>query len=213
MKVAFCVPTTSNHRNWKSIKQSLLYLNKTINTKHQITYYIGYDKDDKLYSKIWQRWKFKANWVKCNFEKGHVTAIWNKLYKKAIDANKYDYFWLAGDDIVYGNIDWLDALVTALETTEGVGIAGVNNGNPLLPMTQFLVSKAHFNLFGFAFPEEIKNWFCDNWICAIYPEKYVHYCADYECLNAGGEPRYQPIHAREEWLLLVEKYKTKVAHL
>lgn len=213
MKVAFCIPTTSNKKNWKSIKDSFLYKHRHIKTKHDITYFIGYDSDDKIFSKPLQRWKFPAKWIKCDFEKGHVTAIWNKLFSEAIEANEYDYFWLAGDDIIYGETDWLDALISALEKTNGVGIAGVNNGNPLLPMTQFLVSKEHYNLFGFAFPEEIINWYCDNWIVTVYPEKYVHYLKEFECLNSGGEPRYQPVHIETKWRDVVEKYKAKVAHL
>ena len=71
--------------------------------------------DDSLYKKWWNRLMFKANWVKCNEAKGHVTAIWNKLLRAAISKNKYDYYWIAGDDLDYCKDDWLDVLIKSLQ--------------------------------------------------------------------------------------------------
>lgn len=207
MRVAFCIPTTSHGKDWTKMSQSYLQKLKSINTKHKITFILGYDEDDTLYNKWINRLSFNAKWIKCNESKGHVTAIWNMLYKKAVSMKKFDYYWLAGDDLDYCNEDWLDALILSLKSTNNIGIAGVYNGNPALPMTQFLVSKKHLDFFGFAYPEELKNWYCDNWIQAIYPSKYIHYHPEFECINAGGKPRYKPEIDDGEWKELIGKYQ------
>ena len=213
MKVAFCIPSTSRNRNWARFEDSYLTNLKSLRTKHEVDFFIGFDADDNLYKNQDVRDSFNAKWLECNFEKGHVTLIWDHLYKVAIKEGKYDYFWLAGDDIEYCEKDWLETLIQSLQTTNDLGIAGMFNGNPNLPMTQFLVSKKHFDLFGFAFPLELKNWYCDNWIQEIYPRKYVHYHPEFQCLNAGGEPRYLPSIDRGEWRELLKKYSKNVKHL
>lgn len=207
MRVAFCIPTTSANRNWKIIEDSFLYQFKKVNTQHTIDYFIGYDKGDRIFSKKENQDKLPANWIECNFEKGRVTAIWNKLYEEALKTNQYDYFWIAGDDISYSTDDWLDALITELGKTDGKGIAGVFNGNPNLPMTQFLITKKHHDFFGFVYPNQIKNWFCDDWITEVYPQHLVHYREDIHCLNSGGEPRYKPDNTNTEWQELVLRYR------
>lgn len=207
MKVAFCIPTTSANRDWKSIEDSFLFQFKQVNTKHEIDYFIGYDQGDPIFSDKENQTKLPAKWIECNFEKGHVTAIWNKLFEEAIGANTYDYFWIAGDDISYNSDDWLDELIQELAKTDGKGIAGVFNGNPNLPMTQFLLTKWHYDFFGFVYPTQIKNWFCDDWITEVYPQYLVHYRSDIECLNSGGEPRYKPDNTNTEWQDLVIKYR------
>lgn len=192
------------------MRDSFLFKIRKINTKHSIDIWVGYDHDDRIYSKWLNRIQFKANWVRCYFPGGDVVSIWNLLYQKAVETGKYDYFWIAGDDIEYDESDWLDALVQSLESTNGVGVAGVNNGNPNLPMTQFLVSKKHFEFFSFAYPPELTNWYCDNWIQEIYPQQFVHYHSKYLCPNAGGEPRYTPAIDSGEWKQLLKKYKFKL---
>ena len=44
-------------------------------------------------------------------------------------------------------------------------------------------------IFGFFFPEEIKNWYCDDWITNIYYPNYF-YKLEHFHFNQGGEPRY-----------------------
>ena len=46
-------------------------------------------------------------------------------------------------------------------------------------------------LFGYYFPPEIINWFCDDWYNNIY-KKINHFYPLYNhyCENIGGKPRY-----------------------
>ena len=42
-----------------------------------------------------------------------------------------------------------------------------SNNNDIIP-TQFLFHKNHYEIFGWIFPPQIKNWQCDNFIYNIY---------------------------------------------
>ena len=45
-------------------------------------------------------------------------------------------------------------------------------------------------IFGFYFPKEIKNWWCDNWINAVYASNHLYILKAYIIENRGGDPRY-----------------------
>jgi hypothetical protein len=192
--IAMLIPSTTKFRDWKQMEDTYLYKYQKLYTQYEVTYYIGYDFDDPIYSKENERNKFKANWIECNFDKGNVVAIWNYLFEKA--KNKYDYYWIVGDDIKYPQkpIGIFELLSNSLDKNKGLGIAGCFNGNPNLPMTQFLITDIHYKIFGYVFPPEIKNYFCDNWMLMLYKDN-TFYFPNISAMNSGGEPRYQPIDA------------------
>ena len=46
-------------------------------------------------------------------------------------------------------------------------------------------------LFGYYFPPEIMNWFCDDWINKVYHKMQRLYpLRQHYCKNMGGRPRY-----------------------
>ena len=46
-------------------------------------------------------------------------------------------------------------------------------------------------LFGYYFPPEIKNWFCDDWINEVYRKLNAFYpLQNHKCENLGGNPKY-----------------------
>ena len=46
-------------------------------------------------------------------------------------------------------------------------------------------------LFGYYLPEEIINWFCDDWINEVYKATgHLFVLNDHLCGNMGGPPRY-----------------------
>tara|TARA_R110000737_G_scaffold270221_3_gene277408 strand:- start:566 stop:1246 length:681 start_codon:yes stop_codon:yes gene_type:complete len=216
-KIAFCIPVTSNKTDWINIEESYLYnlTLKTIKEYHNyyITFYISVDKDDKIFDNEKEMNKLKDYNIKVfinDFEKGAVTHHWNYLYCKALD-DKNDYYWLVGDDIKYPeNDDWLRDCINRLKSTNNIGIAGCYNGNPKLPMTQFLVSSKHKDIFNYAYPPQIKNWFCDNWLNSVYHKKYIHYCDKHFLLNTGGEPRYEIKNASKLCEILIKKDRKRL---
>lgn len=65
----------------------------------------------------------------------------------------------------------------------------INNNSRIL--TQSFVSRKHMDLFGYYFPEEIMNWFCDDWINEIYKKMGCFFpLHSHLSVNMGGNPRY-----------------------
>jgi hypothetical protein len=143
--------------------------------------------------------------IRVNIPKGHVTKIWNILAKKAYDDG-YDYIYMCGDDITFHKKGWLEESMQQLQKHGNMGMTGPRNtnGNTHI-LTQCLVHRTHMDIFGFFFPEEIKNWYCDDWINGVYPRMRI---ADiYTCFNSGGEPRYTIEDAKELCKILVKRDK------
>lgn len=207
-KVALIIPTTSNGRNWINIEESYLCnfflksFKETYNNELEYTLYIGYDNDDKIYSKKSELEKLNKI-VGClknvtlitvpfNIEKGHVTLMWNVLFKMAYD-NGIEYFFQFGDDIYYHKKHWDMAMITELNLHNNFGVVGPQNvnGNTKI-LTQSGVSRKHYELFQYYFPPEIKNSHCDDWINMIYSPKYLYILKDYTISNMSGQrPRYR----------------------
>jgi len=207
MKIAFLIPATSRGRNWSSIKETYL-LNYTMKTygitqdkEHTYRFYIGIDRDDPTYdtndareylkklASIMQNTSIEFLYMD-GIERGHLTVMWNRLFKKAYDDG-HDYFFQCGDDISFETHGWVNACISQLEKMNGYGMTGPINNNARI-LTQSFVSRRHMELFGFFFPEEIINWCCDDWINEVYIGLNLCYpLYSHLCVNVGGQPRYQ----------------------
>lgn len=206
MKVAFLIPSTSKGRDqWKDIKDSYLY-NYTVKSflltqdpEHEYCFYIGYDEDDRIYAKkteqemigrfslVFKNVSFK--FIPMNVEKGFLTKMWNILFQQAYNDG-YEYFYQTGDDINFRTKGWVNASIDVLKQNNDIGLSGpINNNNRIL--TQAMVSRKHMEIFGFFFPEQIKNWCCDDWYNMVYSPKYFYPIKTHYCSNDGGNPRYQ----------------------
>lgn len=137
-------------------------------------------------------------------EKGWVTQLWNIGFKKAFDE-KCDYFLQCGDDIDFLDKEWLSELIDIMKSHNDIGITGpfdwgrykfaIDQGKQTkFILTQSFVSKKHMEIFGFYFPEEIKNWYCDDWITKIYMNANKLWFCKKRIINKGGNPRYIPIN-------------------
>lgn len=221
MKVAFLVPSTSNKRDWENAEQTHLWeiLCSSLEhytPSHEIKLFIGYDIEDAVYSKEQERLKFHS--VFLNFEmeffpmtedtKGKPTVIWNRLGEEAIEQG-YEYFKLLGDDIKMPNdTGWLGCFINKLKKNQNIGwSAGWSNNNQI--PTQFLVHITHYNIFGFFYPPQIHNYFCDDFMYGIYPPKYRIWLKSFPLLNLGGEPRYEPLDDSKLCQMLLKRYRPK----
>ena len=206
MKIGILIPSTSKGRDWRSYKETYLYeltlktFLITYDKEHSYVFYIGVDKNDKIYDsekeiKQIKRFISIMKNVEIEFmymdgiEKGHLTVMWNRLFKTAYDDN-CDYFFQCGDDIDFKTNGWVNACISTLQKSNNIGMVGpVNNNNYIL--TQSFVSRKHMELFGYYFPEEIINWFCDDWINEVYKAiGHLYVLPDHMCGNMGGPPRY-----------------------
>ena len=222
-KVAFCVPSTTNKREWSFVQDTYLWeilfteLQEKTPTDCEITVFVGYDADDKIYSHMEQRLScnavfdnFKIEWVEFTDEyKGKPTHIWNDLAEFAI-LKGFEYIKVLGDDIRLPNDKaWLSAMINKLKKNDNIGwSAGWSNNNDIA--TQFLVHKTHYEIFGFIYPPQIVAWFCDDFLNLIYPDKYKNWMKHYKLLNVGGEPRYIPQNDKNLCHMLVKRYKPKL---
>jgi hypothetical protein len=207
-KIAILIITTSNKRdNWKCVKETYLY-NLTLKTllltydkEHTYKFYIGIDEKDRIFdnsenqSEITRFTKAFSNvefefvvYDKEKIEKGYCTMMWNILFKKAYE-NGYNYFYQCGDDIIFKTKGWINDSIKMLKIHDNIGLTGpINNNNRIL--TQSFVSRKHMEIFGWYFPEEIKNWCCDDWYNMVYSPDYIYPLSKHYAENSGGNPRY-----------------------
>lgn len=205
-KVAMLIPTTTRERNWKSITDTDLY---KINIKsfllsycpeHSYTYYLGIDDDDPIFSQQAEKEKLQrfVNIMKNvslqfvsmkGIKKGHLTTMWNRLFTEAYHDG-CDYFYQCGDDIQFINKGWVSQSIKLLKLYHGYGVTGPLDKMQYRVHTQSFVSRKHYELFGVYFPNQIINWFCDDWITKIYYEDLLYPLLDYWCMNVGGAARY-----------------------
>jgi hypothetical protein len=190
--------------DWNTMKDTFLY-NYTLKTflttcdkEHEYTLYIGYDPGDRIFSEPKEQdiisrfsvaFKFlKVVFVEMNAKRGHLTKMWNQLFKRAYDDG-CDYFYQCGDDISFDTKGWVNDCIAVLEDNEGIGIAGPVNNNNLI-ITQGFVSRTHMKIFGEFFPETILNWGCDDWYNHVYQPYFCYILRNHYCSNNGGLPRY-----------------------
>lgn len=213
-KIAFLVPTTSNKRDWNNFRET--YLNQILlpsisdlTTFCDITVYIGYNDDDRLFSNISLPDNYEnisLKWIPFdeNF-KGKPTHIWNVLANTCIQDG-FDYMQVCGDDIRFDpDINWLRIFIDCLKMKNNIGYSSGFSNNPAIP-TQFLFHKKHYKMFGWIFPPQITDWQCDDFIYHLYGKrgnwlkKFNHY-------NCGGEPRYTPSNPVKLREMLVKRNK------
>jgi hypothetical protein len=122
-------------------------------------------------------------------EKGHLTKMWNRLYEKAY-AENCNYFFQCGDDIAFRTRGWINECIKTILSANDLGMSGPINNNPYI-LTQTFVSRKHMETFGYYFPEELVNWYCDDWINEVYKERKLFFpLVTHYCENIGGSPRY-----------------------
>ena len=197
MKIVFCIPSTTKNRddNNKSL-EIITSLSKIRNYKNKPDIYIGYDIDDPIYIQKEKRDniypELNIKWYSQNVDQGNVVKIWNNLTEQAV-KDGYEYIMLIGDDIIYpDNEDWINIFCESLNKNNMYGISSGDSGNSYLPMTQFMITYKHYELFNYAFNPQLKNWYCDNYLGELYPNEYINYFEDIKLWNSGGKPRYTP---------------------
>ena len=65
-------------------------------------------------------------------------------------------------------------------------------------------------MFGFVYPEQIQNWFCDNFMNELYHKKYRNWFKETHHLNLGGNPRYEPQLDKNLCDALLRRHKKEI---
>lgn len=210
IKIGFIIPATSNGRSWNTPNETYLFntfksfINSiTLNeTQYIYKFYIGIDRNDKILDT--DEFKLEFNNLVLPYEteflymdgihKGHLTIMWNRLFDKAL-YDGCNYFYQCGDDIAFVTKGWIDDCINQLVLHNGIGMTGPINNNPRI-LTQSFVSRKHHELFGYYFPEEIENWYCDDWINDVYKGiNHLFPLQQHRCNNIGGKERYNIKHS------------------
>lgn len=206
-KVAFLILATSKNRdNWETIKDTYLFnytlktFLQTMDKNNEYLFIIGIDKNDRIFdnitnqreitrfSNVFKNVIFEFVFME-NIKKGHVTIMWNKLFEIAYKRD-YEYFYQCGDDIVFNTKGWINDSINILQKNKNIGLTGPINNNSRI-LTQAFVSRLHYEIFGWFFPEEIINWACDDWYNFLYYPNYLYPLKNHYAANVGGNPRYQ----------------------
>lgn len=218
-QVALIIPSTSKNRTWLSSKDSLLYqtilsFKNTTNDNFEYKFFVGHDIDDTFYNNtanlsFYEKQDVNIEFIQLDVEKGHVTKMWNILAMRAYNDG-FDYLYACGDDILFNKMGWVDNCIDLLLKNNNIGLTGpltINGNNRIL--TQCFVHRTHIDIFNFFYPEEIKNWYCDNWINDVYGKSMTFKLPmdTYMCANLGGSERYVVVHCPELSNHLVEKYR------
>ncbi len=218
MKIGVLIPSTSRGRNWKSIKESYLYncllksLLLTRESGYKYHVYVVIDDDDPIYSNPNEKkelYRFTNVFQQLELiflssngiPKGWVTHMWNRAFQKAYDDG-CEYFFQCGDDIVFQEHGWTKNSIAKLNHKHNIGLTGpldidrwntgahCRPGGPRFIQTQSFVSRRHMEIFGFYFPPQIKNWYCDDWMTQVYYPELFYQIPNF-VKNSGGPPRYQ----------------------
>jgi hypothetical protein len=208
MKIGIIIPATSKDHEHETIFQSLLsksiisFCNSS-DKEHEYIFYIGIDKEDILYDNLNNQNELKklmnlyskTNSIKfiymTGINKGHLTIMWNRLANAAYNEG-CDFFYQCGDDILYKTKGWVNDSIKVLSNNKYIGVTGPFNNNKTI-LTQTFVSRRHIDIFGYYFPEEITNWYCDDWINEVYKKCGLRFALGrHVAINVGGKPRYNP---------------------
>ena len=160
-KIGLLIPCTSKKRDWNTIKESYLYqlslktFLHTCNKNHTYIFYIGMDRNDRIFdnkdnqeeikrfSKVFPFVSFQFIYMD-NIKKGHLTKMWNALFQKAYDE-QCDYFFQCGDDIYFATKGWISDCIRVLQQHNNVGLTGPINNNSRILTQAFVCLNASIN--------------------------------------------------------------------
>jgi len=241
MTLAILISLCSKNQNWKSIDQTdfvEIFLNSWFVT-HSIKdtkFYLGYDENDEFFKDNIEDLKkrYPANFFNiielpksCN---GNPCAAWNILYEEALKDDTNEYFYQVGSDIFHTVKGWDQYFINVLKKNDGVGIAGgvdspfwlervKVNQNGILE--NCMVTRKHYELYGWFFPPEVKNWFSDDLITRMYLNADSAFiCPNITYINTNRvrpqneENRYEcprrDTYIAKNWKSIADKYSEKL---
>lgn len=224
VKIGFIIPVTSNKRNYKKIKEIPFFkvllnsLKNKLNENYEYNFYLGYDNDDIFYKNninklinTFNKLKLKNSNI-YTFEifnkKNKVGSIWSDLAQKA--SKKCDYLYQLGDDIEIITPDWEKNFIKKLNSNNNIGVVGPTDINNRKIITQSFVHKNHLKIFKNYFPNELINWYIDDWITNVYKEDYSYQFNNIFVKNSGGKERYKIHNDKKKYEHILNRDKNKL---
>lgn len=214
--IAILIPVCSRKQNYQKFEDTSLYsrvipfLSKTTEDKYNYYLFIGVDDDDEFYLSIIQQMiqafskiNITSSIVRLNGFQHAPAKAWGALAKIAYKTKEvfFDYFFQVGDDVEILNKNWTSRFIGKLQQHNNLGVVGPINltnynerreKNISRVIENSFVHRTHIDIFNTYFNDEIKNWFCDNWITSIYRNSNSLCFIDKEviCTNTIRDVRY-----------------------
>lgn len=207
MKIALLIPVCSRNQSYEHLLETPLFrifLPHFDRTKEEDKYtyklFIGFDDDDVFYSRHLGQLQAspKVDVTVLTGCQHHPVRAWNTLFAKALKED-FDYFFQIGDDVGLQTEGWTSRFISYLQSNNNIGTVGPcepmnyfgrkSAGKAIVNETNF-VHRTHYDIFGYFFYPEIRNWYCDDWITFVYGQKYAHMDVHTLCSNEIKGTRY-----------------------
>lgn len=204
--IGICIPATSKGNRWKvwedcDLKHSIDSILQTNSSSIKIKFYFCFDEDDKFYNDLGELNKIRGMFAFDTFthnlqKKGNVVGMWNLLAERA--KGECEYVMATGSDIKYLDNDWIIEAMNSLKKQNNIGVIGLTDltrggeKDEKLLFTQSIVHRHHLLIFPTYYPNELFNWFCDDWITQVYRINKKDKMIKHRIINTGGNPRYIP---------------------
>lgn len=215
-RIAFLIPVCSRYNNYLTIQEIPLLqytiptLKPTVEKYSQFTYelYLGYDDTDQYYLDHIEEIiaviretipDLKIFTYRLPTPPSNPCFVWNELYKIAYEAG-CNFFYECGDDIKFVTPDWPVKFLEAFNYDDQA--PGFVAGQDLVYLdvrTMIMITRKHYEIFGFLFAPEFKNFYCDIWLDRIYTNLgYRRWLTEIKIANgltrivSGQQIRYDP---------------------
>lgn len=223
MKIGILIPVCSRNQNWARYEDCYLAtvalpsLLATISQGYDYRFYIGVDDDDAFFQEHLSRLPGTPVVVEnCANAPAHV---WNHLCQRAV-VDGCEYVFQMADDVVMETPRWTERFIAKLQENKNRGVVGpchlenyhgrLREGKPFVLENAF-VHRSHFDTFGFFYPWEIRNWYCDDWITRVYEGTLSYMFKDITVKNLSirtGTQRYAIAHP--DWKTCLAKGRARL---
>ena len=223
MKIGILVPVCSRKQTWTAYEECYLHsalipsFASTKSEGYEYVFYIGVDDDDLFFLEHADR---LPGTVVILYDCRHAPArAWNRLFQRAYEDG-CEYFFQLADDVVLETPGWTERFIAKLRENNNKGVVGpchLENyegrkraGKPFVLENAF-VHRTHYDIFQSFYPEEIQNWYCDDWITQVYQGSLSHMFEDIRVRNLSirtGDARYTITHI--DLTRLLEQGRTRI---
>jgi len=205
MSIAILIPMCSRNQTWTTLEDCyflrsfLPRFEASKTAAYTYRFYLGIDDDDAFFLAHRRELEQKGFGVYVLSGCQHAPAqAWNRLFEAAV-ADGNEYFFQIGDDVILQSRKWTERFIEVLQSHGNKGVVGPchpqnywmrkNAGTDPVIENAF-VHRSHYEIFGYLFPPDIRNWYCDNWMTQVYAPFCAYTCQDIIVQNQCIDNRY-----------------------
>jgi hypothetical protein len=136
------------------------------------TFIVGIDDDDEFYINNQEKIKevlpsnFHLHFFN-NCKKSYVSIV-NQLANVAINEYKAEYLQIFADDLIVYSLTHIPTFIDHFKKYNNLCLGWGQDKVTYHTCSHPFIHKTHVNIFNCLYPDEIKNWYCDDWILGLY---------------------------------------------